>query len=208
MSHNRQTPSLLAITILVIFAFACQTVTKAFSPGESSTAPASDGGEVSLSINWLATPKELNSFSTDIGIIDWETVQDTPGQNRICRTFQGTSWSAVPNEGLNCILKTSKGSSFKDVIDSMFKDGRLLEGAQPVKSTLKLDGEFSVYAGDYPNGHGVFDLVVMQNNLVYWSSVTLGTEVGASPLDTYQSASKVIDEFLVNVVKINLDRSK
>jgi hypothetical protein len=208
MSHNRQLPTLLAITLLVISTFACQTVTKAFSPGQSSSAPASNSGDVSLALDWLATPDELNSFSTDIGIVEWQTTQDSPGQNRICRTFQGSSWSASPNEGLNCIFKVSKGSSFADVIDSMFKDGKLMAGAQPVKSTLNLDAEFAVYAGDYPNGHGVFDLILMKNNLVYWSSVTLGTAVGDTPLTTYESASEVIDTFLSKIVKINFEKSK
>jgi hypothetical protein len=208
MRRTRNRPNFLAITLLVISTFACQTVTKAFSPGQSTSAPVPNIGDANLSLDWLVTPDELNSISSDIGIAEWKTVQDSPGQNRICRTFQGASWSATPNEGLNCILKVSKGSSFANVIDSMFKDGKLLKGAQPVKSTLKLDGEFAVYAGDYPNGHGVFDLIFMKNNLVYWSSVTLGTPAGESPLTTYKSASKVIDAFLANVVKKNLEKSK
>jgi hypothetical protein len=208
MSRNRQMPSLLAITLLVLSAFACQTVTKAFSSGQSSPPSVSNIGDVTLSLGWLITPDELNSISSDIGIVQWKTVQDSPGQNRICRTFQGASWSETPNEGLNCILKVTKGSSFADVIDSMFKDGKLMAGAQPVKSTLKLDGEFAVYAGDYPNGHGVFDLIWMKNNLVFWSSVTLGTPAGDTPLTTYTSNSKIIDTFLANVVTKNLEKSK
>src|SRR3990172_5716427 len=143
MSRNRQMPSLLAITLLVTSALACQTIVNAISPDQPSSAPVSNGGDVNLSLDWLITADELNSFSTDIGIIEWQLTQETPGENRVCRTFQGVSWSVSPNEGLNCILKVSQGSSFADVIASMFSDGRLMAGAQPVNSALNLDGEFA-----------------------------------------------------------------
>ena len=208
MTRNRQTLNPLTITLLVISALACQTVIKAFSPAQPSAAPVLPSGEVNLSVDWLITADELNSFSTDIGIIEWQLTQETPGENRVCRIFQGVSWSASPNEGLNCILKVSQGSSFADVIASMFSDGRLMAGAQPVNSTLNLDGEFAVYAGDYPNGHGVFDLILMRNNVVFWSSVTLGTPVGNSPISLYESTSAAIDAFLANVVQVNMEKSK
>ena len=218
MRPNRQSINLLAITFLILSAFACQTITKAVSPEPStpepvnnfdlpSTEPAVSGGDVSLSLDWLVTAEELNSFSTDIGIIEWKATEDTPGENRICRSFQGVSWSVTPNEGLNCIYTISAGSTFADVIDSMFSQGNLLEGSEPVNSTLNLDGEFAVYAGSYPNGHVVFDLIWMKDNLFYWSSVTLGTPAGETPLDVYQSAPEVIDAFLLNVVEINLKKS-
>lgn len=208
MSRNRQTPNLLAITLLVISALACQTITKAISPNPPTPVPASNSGDVSLSLDWLVTADELNSFSTDIGIIDWKLARDTPGEKRICRTFQGVSWSASPNEGLNCIYTITPGSSFADIIDSMFSEGNLLEGAAPVNSNLNFDGEYAVYAGSYPNGHAVIDLMLMQDNLFYWSSVTLGTPAGETPLGVYQSAPQVIDSFLANVVKINLEKTK
>jgi len=206
MSHTRQNKIVLAITLLVLSAFACQTITKAFSPDQPSSAPISNGGDVSLTSDWLVTADELNSFSSDIGIVDWQLTEDTPGQNRICRSFHGSSWSASPNEGLNCIYKITPGSSFADVIDSMFKDGNLLPGAQTVNSTLNLDGEFSVFAGDYPNGHGVYDLVLVKDNLFYWSSVTLGIQAGSSSTETYNSSSAIIDAFLSSVININLQK--
>ena len=208
MIRYRNTTILLAIAILVISVLACQTITKALSPNQTSSASASNNDNINLSLNWLVTANELNSFSTDIGILDWKLIQEDPGQNRVCRTFHGASWSASPNEGLNCISKIVPGSTFEDVIKSMFSDGKLMSDSQPVKSTLNLDGDFAVYAGSFPNGHGVFDLIFMKNNLVYWSSVTLGTPAGETPLDTYKSATAVIDTFLANVVKINLERSK
>lgn len=208
MSRNRQTPNLLAITLLVISVLACQTITKATSPNPATPVSVLNGGDVRLSLDWLVTADELNSFSTDIGIIDWKLEKDTPGEKRICRTFRGDSWSASPNEGLNCIYTITPGSSFADIIDSMFSEGNLLEGSEPVNSTLKFDGEYAVYAGNYPNGHTVIDLMLIENNLFYWSSVTLGTPAGATPLAVYQSAPQIIDSFLANVVKINLEKTK
>jgi hypothetical protein len=50
--------------------------------------------------------------------------------------------------------------------------------------------------------------MLMKNNLFYWSSVTLGTPVGVTPLGVYQSAPQVIDSFPTNIVKINLEKTK
>ena len=88
MSRNRQTPNLLAITLLVISALACQTVTKAISPNPPTPVPASNSGDVSLSLDWLVTADELNSFSTDIGIIDWKLAKDTPARKGSAEPFR------------------------------------------------------------------------------------------------------------------------
>jgi hypothetical protein len=219
MRQNRLSINLLAITLLILSALACQTLTKAISPDPSSSVPTNsvnppspesgvNGGDVNLTLDWLVTADELNSLSTELGIVEWKLTQDTPGEKRICRSFQGVSWSASPNEGLNCIYTIAAGSTFADVIDSMFKDGNLLEGSQPMNSTLSLDGEFAVYAGTFTNGHTVFDLIWIKDNLLYWSSVTLGTPAGETPLNVYQSAPQAIDTFLLKVVEINLEKKK
>ena len=192
---------------VVVASLACQTLTRGVSsdPAIPSSNPAQNSNG-QLSMDWLVTTDELNSFSTDIGILDWVVLQDTPGENRICRTFQGTSWSATPNEGLNCIFKVVEGASIKSVTDSMFNDGRLFAGSQPVNTNLKLDGEYVLYAGDHPNGHAVFDLILVRGNLMYWSSVTLGVLVGETPQTIYQSTSQALDAFLLNVININLSK--
>jgi len=208
MIRTPRSPILIAISLLVLSALACQTIVKAISPDQPTLTPVPNNSELNLSLNWLVTADELNSFSTDIGIVEWQQTQETPGENRICRTFQGASWSASPNEGLNCIYKITPGSSFTDIIDSMFSDGNLLAGAQPVNATLNFDGEYAVYAGDYTNGHGVYDLIVVKNNLFYWSSVTLGIPVGSSSAATYASSAAVIDAFLSNIINLNLQKTK
>lgn len=191
--------------ILITLSLACQTVTKAIS---SEPDNAAQSERQLLAMEWLVSTDELNSFSTEIGILGWTVLQDTPGENRICRSFQGASWSAVPNEGLNCIFKIVEGASLQSVIDSMFNDGQLFAGAELVNSNLNLDGESVLYAGNYPTGHAVFDLILLHGNLMYWSSVTLGTPPGNSPQDVYQSASQVIDAFLVNIINVNINKSK
>lgn len=196
---------LFFLFVLVMSSLACQTVTKVFTsnPGGSP-----QNQNSSLAMEWLVTADELNSFSTDIGIAGWTVAKDTPGENRICRIFQGVSWSATPNEGLNCVFKVAEGASLQSVIDSMFNDGQLFQGAEPVNSNLNLDGEAVLYAGNYPTGHAVFDLILVRGGRMYWSSVTLGTPIGESPQAVYQSASQAIDAFLVNIITVNLNRSK
>ncbi|MBI5352663.1 MAG: hypothetical protein HZB50_08520 [Chloroflexi bacterium] len=208
MNRRRNMLSLFAIALIVLSSIACQTIIKAISPNPSSSNPIVNNSNANLTLDWLATADELNSLSTEVGIIEWKLIQDFPGENRICRSFQGVSWSATPNEGMNCIFKAAAGTSFDGIIQSMFTDGQLLEGEQPVNSTLSIDGEFAVYAGTFPTGHSVFDLILFRDNRVYWSSVTLGTPAGATPQAVYESAAEVIDRFLVNIVNINLERSK
>lgn len=195
----------LPMIVLITLSLACQTVTKAISSEHDNAAQSEPQ---LLAMEWLVATDELNSFSTEIGILGWAVLQDTPGENRICRSFQGESWSAVPNEGLNCIFKIVEGASLQSVIDSMFNDGQLFAGAELVNSNLNLDGESVLYAGNYPTGHAVFDLILLHGNLMYWSSVTLGTPPGNSPQDVYQSASQVIDAFLVNIINVNINKSK
>ena len=198
--------ALFPLIVLIILSLACQTLTKAFSsdPGNSV-----QNENKPLAMEWLVTADELNSFSADLGIVGWTVLQDTPGENRICRSFQGASWSAMPNEGLNCVFKVAEGASMQSVIDSMFNDGRLFAGAELVNSNLNLDGETALYAGNYPSGHAVFDLILVRGGLMYWSSVTLGRAPGETPQDIYQQpgASQILDAFLVKIITVNLDKS-
>lgn len=198
--------ALFPLIVLITFSLACQTLTKAFTsdPGNSV-----QNETVPLAMEWLVTADELNSFSADLGIVGWTVLKDTPGENRICRSFQGASWSAVPNEGLNCVFKIVEGTSFQSVIDSMFNDGQLLAGSELVNSNLNLEGETALYAGNYPTGHAVFDLILVRGSLMYWSSVTLGRAPGDTPQSLYQQpgASEIIDSFLLKIITINLDKS-
>jgi hypothetical protein len=58
---------------------------------------------VILNSDWLITEKDLNGFTDDIGIYNWQREEDLPGDYRICRSFSGVSWSVSPNVAANCI---------------------------------------------------------------------------------------------------------
>ena len=174
----------------------------------ASTPIPADGNKNNLSAKWLVSADEINSFSKDIGVIQWELVDELAGENAIHHTFKGVSWSSNPNEALNRITKIYPGSTFEDIIKSMFKSGDLLEGAVPVKSSLSFDSDFAVYAGAFPNGQSVYDLFVVKNNLFYWASVSLGTPAGNTPIMLYEGNQEIIDTFLSNLIMINLERSK
>jgi len=161
-----------------------------------------------LNLDWLLTADEINSISEDIGVVQWELVDVSPGENRICHSFNGQSWSANPNEALNCVFKIAPGSSFEDIVSSMLNSGQLFPDEKPLSTSLILEGDFGVFGGTYPNGHGVYDLLLVKNNLLYWVSVTLGRPVGKTTEDLYKENQKVIDTFLNDSITTNLEKSK
>lgn len=148
------------------------------------------------------TEEEINSISDGIGV-EWELVNVSPGENKICHTFSGQR-----NIALNCISKVTSGNSFKDLIASIFDSGLFFPDAKPLTSSLNFEDDFAVYGGTFPNGDGVYDLVLYKNNLFYWISVILGSPVGYTVEDFYKENQKVIDTFLNDSITINLERSK
>jgi len=206
----------LTVVFLMVLLSGCApastSVAPALAPSPISSSPTetsgSNGNIIKLSPAWLVTADEINSLSKDIEVVQWELIDELAGENAIRHTFKGTSWSSNPNEALNSIIKISPGSTFEDVIKSLFDSGYLLAGAVPVKSSLSFDSDFAVYAGKFPNGHSVYDLLLVKQNLFYWASVSLGTPVGNTPESLYESNREVIDAFLSNLIMINLDRSK
>lgn len=160
------------------------------------------------SLDALITTSELESLSATLGIVGWEMVQETPGENRVCRTFQGYSWSAIPNEMMNCIYGITPGTTIDDVGNSFLESGQLFPDEKPVTSTLNIPYEHITYVGTHSNGHTVIDLFVIKDGLLYWSSVTVGTPAGVSPELNYQSYSEFIDQFLYEVVKVNLSKNQ
>jgi hypothetical protein len=156
----------------------------------------------------LVTASELEPLSETLGIVGWEMVRETPGENRVCRTFQGYSWSATPNEGMNCIFGIAPGARLNDIGNSFLESGQLFPDEKPVVSTLNIPYEHTIYVGTHSNGHTVIDLFVIKDGLLYWSSVTVGTPAGVSPELNYQSYSEFIDQFLYEVVKINFGKNQ
>ena len=184
------------------------TFTPSPIPPTSTAKPPPTSDASKLNIDWLATTEEINSFSEDIGIVQWKVIQEQPGKNSECRYFSGQSWSASPNLAFNCIYKIAPNSSFDNVIDSLFKNGILYPDEVPIESSLSFEGDFALYIGVLSNGQSAYDLLVSDGSLLYWGSVSVGTPVGESPKSLYESNQKVIDEFLKNIVVISITRSK
>lgn len=156
----------------------------------------------------LVNAGELEPLSQTLGIAAWTLAEETPGENRVCRTFQGQSWSATPNEFLNCIFIITPGTRVEDVGKDFLESGQLFPDEKPVTSTLNIPYEHIIYVGTHSNAHTVIDLFVLKDGLLYWSSVTVGTPLGVTPELNYQSYSSFIDEFLYDVVEINLSKNQ
>jgi hypothetical protein len=156
----------------------------------------------------LVSAGELEPLSETLGIAAWTLIEETPGENRVCRSFQGQSWSSTPNEFLNCIFSITPGTSVEDVGRDFLESGQLFPDEKPVTSTLDIPYEHIIYVGTHPNAHTVIDLFVIKDGLLYWASVTVGTPLGVTPELNYQSYSNFIDEFLYNVVEVNLSKNQ
>ena len=154
----------------------------------------------------LITASELEPLSPTVGIIGWTLSKETPGEYRVCRAFQGQSASATPNEGMNCIFSIVPGTSVNEIGDEFLASGQLFADEKPVASTLNIPYEHIIYVGSHPNGHTVIDLFVIKDDLMYWASVTIGTRAGVTPEANYQNNSNAINEFLYEVVKVNLSK--
>lgn len=156
----------------------------------------------------LVNAGELEPLSQTLGIAAWTFIEETPGENRVCRSFQGQSWSATPNEFLNCIFSITPGTRVEDVGKEFLESGQLFPDEKPVTSTLDIPYEHIIYVGTHPNAHTVIDLFVIKDGLLYWASVTVGTPLGVTPELNYQSYSSFIDEFLYDVIEVNLSKNQ
>ncbi|MBL8098318.1 MAG: hypothetical protein JNK81_04010 [Anaerolineales bacterium] len=177
------------------------------APSTSSVSESNTASAGVPKLEALITASELEPLSETIGIVGWTLNQETPGENRVCRTFQGYSWSAIPNEAMNCIYSIAPGTGVDEVGAEFLKSGQLFADEKPVTSTLSIPYEHIIYVGTYPTGHTVIDLLVIKDGLLYWSSVTVGTQPGVTPEENIQSYSSFIYEFLYEVVKVNFSKN-
>jgi len=217
--------SFLALALLVVLVSGCAPATVAATNTASPptptippptltpspippTAKPQSSNTSKLNLDWLLTADEMNSISKGIGVVQWELVDESPGENRICHSFKGQSWSTNPNEALNCVFKIAPGSSFEDIVSSMLSSGQLFPDEKLLPTSLKFEDSFGVFGGTYPNGHGVYDLLLVKSNLLYWVSVTLGRPVGKTTEDLYKENQEVIDTFLSDSITKNLEKSK
>ncbi|HXQ36596.1 MAG TPA: hypothetical protein VN843_21465 [Anaerolineales bacterium] len=160
----------------------------------------------SLNLEWLVTEKDINEFTNDIEIFEWKLDEELPGNNRICRIFTGTSWSANSNFSMNCLNLITAGSTFEDVIASMYDADILYSTDIQLKPILEYDYDFALYAHSSDNGHSVFDAFLVNNGLLYRASVSVGTPATYTPEKVFDAQGEIIEAFLKNMLMINLDR--
>lgn len=162
---------------------------------------------IELNADWLVTAADLNALSGDINIVQWHVTEDLPGQYRICRMFQGASWSASPNSAMNCVNRVNAGSSFEQVLESLVDAQILLPNDIELQPTLPHNHDFALYAHQAGNGHAVFDAFLLRDGLLFRASVTLGTPTGYSPETLFAGHGEIIETFLSDILTRNLARA-
>ena len=156
---------------------------------------------------WLVDEKDLAGISNDIGIIQWELAEELPGQSRICRMFSGQSWSVNRNIAMNCVNSLTPGSTFEDIVDSLYNLQILYPTDITLKPFSKNDGNFALYAHMADNGHTIFDAFLIEDGVIFRASVGVGTPLGYTPEMIFDEQGEVIEAFLNNILKANLERS-
>ncbi len=160
-----------------------------------------------LALDWLVTADDLEPFSDEIGIVQWKSVDEFEMVNRVCRAFNGLSWSANPNIATNCIFTVTPGTTFTDVIEWLNEMEMLSPEATILEPTVDYPGEYALYVGSTDYGHADFYAILFTNDLVYWSSVSLGVPLGYSREGVYIDSGEIIDTFLHNIFETNFERS-
>ena len=180
----------------------------------SPTVPGIDNSQEELSLDWPVTAEELNSFSEDIGITDWELLDTKQSEFRACHIFEGQSWSSSKNQAYNCIFKSNPDLTIDQAINFMFDTEWFFSDEIPIETSLNVTGGHALYIGESPNGHAVFDLIVLDGNFMYWASISIGVDITLVDFDgekiyaeyVYEEYQDIIDAFLENIVLINSEK--
>ena len=160
-----------------------------------------------LNPDWLTTAAELEQFSGNIGIVQWQVTEDMPGQNRICRMFEGKSWSATPNGAMNCANSVASESTFEEIIDSMYSAGVLYPSDTALQPTLTYNRDFALYTHMAGNGHSVYDAFMVSDDTLFRATVTVGTPLGYTNKTLFEEQGAVIEACLKDMLMLNLEKS-
>jgi len=160
-----------------------------------------------LNPNWLTTATELNQISDNIGVIQWQVTEDMPGQNRICRIFQGESWSATPNTAMNGANSVTSESTFEEIIDSMYIAGILYPSDTVLQPVLTHNHDFALYTHMVENGHSVYDAFMVGDDVLFKVTVTLGTPLGYTNETLFEEQGEIIEAYLKDMLMLNLEKS-
>lgn len=160
-----------------------------------------------LDPEWLVTAEDINGFTDDIGIVQWKLEEEKLGQFRVCRIFFGESWSVNPNFSMNCVIWVTPGSTFEEIMASLYDVGILYPTDIALEPSLDYDRDFALYTHLADNGHCVYDAFLVSNEVFFWASVSVGTPVGYTPEMLFDEQGEVIETFLRSVLMINLERN-
>jgi hypothetical protein len=160
-------------------------------------------------LDQLVTVKDINSFSEDLGIIQWQIDDESAGEYRVCRVFRGQSWSINRNLAANCIWQMNPGITFQDTIDWLISSKSLPDSAKVVVSAYDYEDDFGLYAWLGSNGHSVYDGLLLKDDFLYWAEIDVGTPGGFSPETLFASKyGEPVDTFLHEVLMANLTRGE
>lgn len=169
-------------------------------------APACARPAAEIDPGWLVSADDLNRLPEDISIIEWELAEEIPGEFRICRVFTGISWSISPNVSQNCVRSVYPGSTFEDVIESMFDMGVLTPTDIKLTPSLDYGHEVALYTYRAENGHSLYEVLLVHDGFLFRASVSLGMPVGYTPEGLFDQIGDVIEGFLYDMLMINLER--
>ena len=183
------------------------TGTAAETTSQSSPTANPTRTDDTLNPDWLITADDLNTFSDEIEIVEWEAAGDDVLWNtRVCRNHLGWSWSANQNLAINCVLSVASGASFKSVIDSLYEQEIIRSEAITLEPYHQYDDEMIIFGDRLNNGHTFYDLFLMRGDLLYWNSISVGTPPGFTPEMIFEEDGEGIETFLYDLTLINIER--
>jgi len=162
--------------------------------------------ELMIVQGWLVTAEDLNALSGDIGITNWKLDEELPGQARVCRMFAGESWSVNPNYAMNCVNELISGSTFADIVDSLYDQQILRPTDIALEPSFDYSGRFALYAQG-GEGPPFYDAFLVGDETLFRASVSVGLPVGYTPETLFEERGDVIEVLLNKLLLINLGRS-
>jgi hypothetical protein len=176
------------------------------TPSPTATAPPETE---SLSLDWLVTTTELDALTEEVGIMGWQIEADWVEETEVCRTYLGSSWSINPNIAIDCIYPIPSRITLENIIDNFYERGILTETAVVLDPSRQYENDVAYFADWWGvgNGHSSYDLLLLDDNLLYWANVTIGTPGGYTPEQAFAEYGEMAEEVLYEMIMLNIERS-
>lgn len=168
---------------------------------ETAVIPTESWGE-----SWLLTANDMNKLFADNGIIDWTVDDEMVGENRMFRIFSGVSWSVNPNFAANGIYRTEPGNTLADLDEDLHTEGIILPDAALLKSSSAYAGEAALYGAMLDNGHIAFDMLLLQEEHLFWVGFSVGTPLGYTVETMFAENGEDFESLLNEMLQLNLER--